>query len=132
MKIRIVATGEVLDVENREYWFAFEKCGLIAYVAAEAPKRNGVAKWWIGGTTPLSEHSGLSICAECPECKVSQIFHDNVRYADKSGIVPPSTLPKAFLEHCRKREFVPKAILDRYFELSEAQDVYAAKDTISQ
>jgi hypothetical protein len=44
-----------------------------------------------------------------------QIFQEGFRPADpKTGHIPPSVIHRAFLEHCKKREIVPKEIVDEY------------------
>ena len=118
MKIRIVKSAEVFDVENREYFWILEKCGLIETVAATAPvKKFGTAKWWVNYAI-ATESSRPTIIAQCDVCHAQQIFEDSPRIVNaKTGIVPPSQLHKAFIEHCKKREFVPKEIVDEFFEV---------------
>jgi hypothetical protein len=117
MKIRIVKTDEVVDMMNHEILWVLERSGIITFPAKDAvPERQlGNARWFVN-TPVLSEGSTIAIVAQCDACGTKQVFRDGERPADpKTGKIPPSVLHKAFLEHCKKREFVPKEILDKYF-----------------
>jgi hypothetical protein len=115
MKIRIISTGEVLDVESRDYWVIFQKCGLIEYVAAEVPvKKRGTAEWFLHDAS--TDKSLPTIVARCPECHASQVFCEPPRtLAIGETELTNSPLKRAFLEHCKHRDLVPIDIVEKYY-----------------
>jgi hypothetical protein len=117
MKIRIVATGEVLDVESRDYWVIFQKCGLIEFVAAAVePKKRGVAEWFIHDAS--TDKSLPTVVARCPECHASQVFCDPPRVLRQGETeTENSPLRRAFLEHCKRRDLIPEHIVTQYYEV---------------
>src|SRR5271168_2874093 len=114
MKVRIKATDQVVDIVATADTFLLIMCGLIEEVKPDPmdwrkQRKNGTAVWAAGFTSGNDRRP--CITAHCDACNAGQVFLENDRIVNaKSGFIPPSTLPKAFLEHCGKREQVPKDV----------------------
>jgi hypothetical protein len=118
MKVRIKSTGQVVDIVATADTFLFIMCGLVEEVKPEPmdwrkQRKNGTAKWSAGFTSGHDRRP--CITAHCDACNAYQLFLENDRLVDaKTGRIPKSTLPQAFIEHCGKREKVPDDVIRAY------------------
>jgi hypothetical protein len=117
MKIRFIKSGKVADIVPDQNTWMWVEAGLIEHLKTEPnwrAKTNGTAKWFVS-VPQYCESTTPCIVAHCDTCNAHQVFMEGPRPVHpKTGYIPPSTLPKAFLEHCSKKEMVPAEIIKEY------------------
>jgi hypothetical protein len=118
--IRVEATGEVFDIQPNDtaaLWYVLHRAGIISYPPKkqDKPRTMGDAAWKVS-----VDVKGIpAIVAKCEHCGASQVFLEGDRMPDKWGNIPPSTLLRAKLEHCKRTNVVPADVVAQYQEAKE-------------
>jgi len=125
MKVKVIRSGKVYHVENTVPVALMVEAGLLEQVVDEPkPFKPGVALWRV---VQGSKKGQLSIDVSCPECKqkdaiVAQPYMRKVsRASDETQMVVAHPDETYRFAHCRKRESIPKEILDQYRQLARQE-----------
>lgn len=125
MKVKVVRTGNVYHVENTVTVALMIEAGSLEQVVDEPkPFKPGVAVWRVvqGGMK-----GQLSIEVSCPECRqkdavVAQPYMRRVsRASDETQMVVAHPNETYRFAHCKKREPIPKDILEQYRQLARQE-----------
>lgn len=118
MKVKVVRSGNIYHVENTVTVALMVEAGLLETVTDEPkPFKAGVAVWKVMHGAAKGQ---MSIEVSCPECKqkdaiVAQPYMRRVsRASDETQMVMAHPSENYHFVHCRKREPIPKDILEQY------------------
>ena len=118
VNIRIEKSGATLDIEPRDpmaIWYVLEQAGVITYPPKKTDKKLTQpmdSRWWVTVDT-----KGIpAVISHCDHCGAHQVFleGEGARKPDEWGTIPPSTLVKAKIEHCRRTNFIPYDVLQQF------------------